>query len=88
MIIFKVITTKYSIFFQKEDICTTLWCRLDNKCTTRLEAAAEGTICGAHKVRAFATGNQLATLPPTSSYHYMWWGFGGGVLKILQLCTF
>lgn len=50
MIIFKVITTKYSFFFQKEDICTTLWCRLENKCTTRLEAAAEGTICGAHKV--------------------------------------
>lgn len=33
----------------KEDICTTLWCRLENKCTTRLEAAAEGTICGANK---------------------------------------
>ncbi|XP_062590680.1 A disintegrin and metalloproteinase with thrombospondin motifs 7-like [Saccostrea cucullata] len=34
---------------EKEDICSTLWCRMDNKCSTRLEAAAEGTICGPNK---------------------------------------
>ncbi|KAL3866276.1 hypothetical protein ACJMK2_043584 [Sinanodonta woodiana] len=27
------------------DVCSVLWCRVDNKCTTHLEAAAEGTIC-------------------------------------------
>ncbi|RXG71912.1 A disintegrin and metalloproteinase with thrombospondin motifs 12 [Armadillidium vulgare] len=29
--------------------CQTLWCRVDNRCVTRLEAAAEGTQCGKHK---------------------------------------
>ncbi|XP_054711057.1 A disintegrin and metalloproteinase with thrombospondin motifs 7-like [Uloborus diversus] len=28
-----------------EDVCQTLWCRQDNKCVTRLEPAAEGTLC-------------------------------------------
>jgi len=28
----------------------TLWCRVDNKCVTRLEAAAEGTLCGSNEV--------------------------------------
>ena len=28
----------------------TLWCRVDNKCVTRLEAAAEGTLCGHNDV--------------------------------------
>lgn len=29
-----------------EDVCQTLWCRQDSKCVTRLEPAAEGTLCG------------------------------------------
>ncbi|ESP00494.1 hypothetical protein LOTGIDRAFT_112417, partial [Lottia gigantea] len=29
-----------------ENICNTLWCRVNNKCSTKLQAAAEGTICG------------------------------------------
>ncbi|KAL5005515.1 hypothetical protein ScPMuIL_018971 [Solemya velum] len=32
-----------------EDVCATLWCRVDNKCSTKLEPAAEGTICGSNK---------------------------------------
>ncbi|XP_074650847.1 A disintegrin and metalloproteinase with thrombospondin motifs 6-like [Tubulanus polymorphus] len=32
-----------------EEVCTTLWCKVDNKCMTRLEAAAEGTICGENR---------------------------------------
>lgn len=28
------------------EICSTLWCQVDNKCMSRLEAAAHGTICG------------------------------------------
>ena len=27
-------------------MCTTLWCRVNKRCLTRLEAAAEGTKCG------------------------------------------
>lgn len=34
---------------KREDICNTLWCRVNNRCSTRLEAAAEGTICGKNK---------------------------------------
>lgn len=34
----------------EEEICSTLWCRYKNKCTTKLESAAEGTICGQDKV--------------------------------------
>ncbi|XP_069137146.1 A disintegrin and metalloproteinase with thrombospondin motifs 6-like [Argopecten irradians] len=33
----------------EEEMCSTLWCRYKNKCTTKLEAAAEGTICGKNK---------------------------------------
>ncbi|XP_060070698.1 A disintegrin and metalloproteinase with thrombospondin motifs 7-like [Ylistrum balloti] len=33
----------------EEEMCSTLWCRYRNKCTTKLEAAAEGTICGQNK---------------------------------------
>ncbi|KAK3096440.1 hypothetical protein FSP39_000163 [Pinctada imbricata] len=33
----------------KDDICHTLWCRVNNKCSTKLEAAAEGTICDTNK---------------------------------------
>ncbi|KAL8565304.1 hypothetical protein ACOMHN_001202 [Nucella lapillus] len=29
-----------------ENICSTLWCRVNNKCSTKLQPAAEGTICG------------------------------------------
>lgn len=32
-----------------EDVCLTLWCRLKNKCVTRLEPAAPGTQCGKNK---------------------------------------
>ena len=33
-----------------QDVCRTLWCKVDNKCLTRLEAAAHGTICDENKV--------------------------------------
>ncbi|OWF52704.1 A disintegrin and metalloproteinase with thrombospondin motifs 12 [Mizuhopecten yessoensis] len=33
----------------QEEMCSTLWCRYKNKCTTKLEAAAEGTVCGQNK---------------------------------------
>ncbi|KAH9524630.1 A disintegrin and metalloproteinase with thrombospondin motifs 7 [Bulinus truncatus] len=32
-----------------EHICTTLWCRVNNKCSTKLQAAAVGTLCGTDK---------------------------------------
>lgn len=32
-----------------EDVCQTLWCRQDNKCVTRLEPAADGTLCDKNK---------------------------------------
>ncbi|XP_059169581.1 A disintegrin and metalloproteinase with thrombospondin motifs 7-like [Physella acuta] len=32
-----------------ENICTTLWCRIHNKCATNLHPAADGTICGKDK---------------------------------------
>ncbi|RUS91790.1 hypothetical protein EGW08_000361, partial [Elysia chlorotica] len=32
-----------------ENICVTLWCRVNNKCSTKLQAAAAGTLCGANK---------------------------------------
>ncbi|KAK7115625.1 hypothetical protein V1264_001461 [Littorina saxatilis] len=32
-----------------ENICSTLWCRVDNKCSTKLQPAAEGTICGTNR---------------------------------------
>ena len=34
-----------------EMVCRTLWCKIDNRCITRLEPAAEGTQCGKHKVK-------------------------------------
>lgn len=32
-----------------ENICVTLWCRVNNKCSTKLQAAAVGTLCGPNK---------------------------------------
>ncbi|GFO21304.1 A disintegrin and metalloproteinase with thrombospondin motifs [Plakobranchus ocellatus] len=32
-----------------ENICVTLWCRVNNKCSTKLQAAAVGTLCGTNK---------------------------------------
>ncbi|KAI8789362.1 A disintegrin and metalloproteinase with thrombospondin motifs 7 isoform X1, partial [Biomphalaria glabrata] len=32
-----------------EQICTTLWCRVNNKCSTKLQPAAVGTLCGTDK---------------------------------------
>lgn len=32
-----------------EEVCQTLWCRLDNKCVTKMEPAAEGTVCDKNK---------------------------------------
>ncbi|XP_064474281.1 A disintegrin and metalloproteinase with thrombospondin motifs 7-like isoform X2 [Ornithodoros turicata] len=32
-----------------EEVCQTLWCRLDSKCITKMEPAAEGTVCGKNK---------------------------------------
>ncbi|CAL4068988.1 unnamed protein product, partial [Meganyctiphanes norvegica] len=32
-----------------EKPCQTLWCRIDNRCVTRLEPAVEGTKCGKHQ---------------------------------------
>ncbi|GAB6026415.1 ADAM metallopeptidase with thrombospondin type 1 motif [Chamberlinius hualienensis] len=33
----------------EQDVCTTLWCRQENKCVTRLEPAAPGTHCSPNK---------------------------------------
>ena len=33
-----------------QDVCSNLWCQVDSRCSTHLEAAAEGTICGNNKV--------------------------------------
>ncbi|XP_063874225.1 A disintegrin and metalloproteinase with thrombospondin motifs 7-like isoform X1 [Scylla paramamosain] len=32
-----------------ERVCQTLWCRINNRCITRMDPAAEGTHCGKHK---------------------------------------
>lgn len=32
-----------------ERVCQTLWCRINNRCITRMDPAAEGTQCGKHK---------------------------------------
>lgn len=34
---------------QMDEICSHLWCLVDNTCTTQLKAAAPGTHCGKHK---------------------------------------
>ena len=37
-----------------ERVCQTLWCRMNNRCITRMDPAAEGTQCGKHKVSLVA----------------------------------
>ncbi|XP_055689829.1 A disintegrin and metalloproteinase with thrombospondin motifs 7 [Lutzomyia longipalpis] len=34
---------------QMDEICSQLWCQVDNSCITQLRAAAPGTTCGKHK---------------------------------------
>ena len=45
-----------------ERVCQTLWCRLNNRCITRMDPAAEGTQCGKHKVSS-------DSLPATKHTH-------------------
>jgi len=40
----------YVDYVMWQDPCTTVWCRVDKKCLTRLEAAAAGTLCGTDEV--------------------------------------
>ncbi|XP_052279811.1 A disintegrin and metalloproteinase with thrombospondin motifs 7-like isoform X4 [Dreissena polymorpha] len=42
-------TDNATVCTNEQDVCTSLWCRTDNRCSTHLEAAAEGTICGTNK---------------------------------------
>lgn len=36
-----------------QEVCQTLWCRLNNKCVTKMEPAAEGTVCDKNKVTKY-----------------------------------
>ncbi|XP_053405061.1 A disintegrin and metalloproteinase with thrombospondin motifs 7-like [Mercenaria mercenaria] len=42
-------TDDATICTNEQDVCSNLWCQTNNKCSTHLEAAAEGTICGTNK---------------------------------------
>ncbi|WAR00410.1 ATS7-like protein [Mya arenaria] len=39
-------TDNATVCSNEQDVCSNLWCRVDSRCSTHLEAAAEGTICG------------------------------------------
>ena len=34
-----------------QDVCQALWCKVEDRCVSRMEPAAEGTQCAKHKVR-------------------------------------
>lgn len=52
-----------------DEICSRLWCSINDTCTTLLKPAAPGTSCGKHKVRGINIGRAESRLPlPSTSF--------------------
>lgn len=43
-----------------DEICSQLWCLVDDECVTQLRPAAGGTNCGRHKVSIIITNNEMS----------------------------
>ncbi|XP_028966579.1 A disintegrin and metalloproteinase with thrombospondin motifs 7 [Galendromus occidentalis] len=77
-----------------EEVCQTLWCRLDNKCVTKMEPAAEGTVCGKNKWCYLGNCTEMGDRPEAIDGEWgPWseWGdcsrtCGGGVMQSERHC--
>ncbi|KAK2146183.1 hypothetical protein LSH36_626g04010 [Paralvinella palmiformis] len=67
-----------------DNVCKTLWCKVDSKCLTRLEAAAEGTICDTNKW-CYA-GNCVPITDSTPEAIHGEWGSWGSWTECSRTC--
>ncbi|CAH1796676.1 unnamed protein product, partial [Owenia fusiformis] len=78
-----------------DDLCATLWCKIDNKCLTRLETTAEGTQCGLGKWCYSGKCIEMGQRPNAIRGEWGQWGSwsgcsrtcGGGVRYRERLCN-
>ncbi|XP_076356664.1 A disintegrin and metalloproteinase with thrombospondin motifs 6-like [Tachypleus tridentatus] len=78
-----------------ENMCQTLWCRVDDKCVTRLEPAADGTICGLNKWCFMGKCITIEDQPNSIDGEWGSWGSwslcsrscGGGTMSSERLCN-
>ncbi|XP_022245549.1 A disintegrin and metalloproteinase with thrombospondin motifs 7-like [Limulus polyphemus] len=78
-----------------ENMCQTLWCRVDDKCVTRLEPAADGTICGSNKWCFMGKCSTIEEQPNGIDGEWGSWGSwsmcsrscDGGIMSSERLCN-
>ncbi|KAL3244077.1 hypothetical protein MRX96_047329 [Rhipicephalus microplus] len=77
-----------------EEVCRTLWCRLDNKCVTKMEPAAQGTVCDKNKWCYLGECTEMGERPEAIDGHWGPWSnwsecsrsCGGGVTVSERHC--
>ncbi|OQR67645.1 A disintegrin and metalloproteinase with thrombospondin motifs 7-like, partial [Tropilaelaps mercedesae] len=77
-----------------EEVCQTLWCRLDNKCVTKMEPAAEGTVCDKNKWCYLGNCTEMGDRPEAIDGEWGPWSAwgecsrtcGGGVMHAERHC--
>lgn len=77
-----------------EEVCRTLWCRLGNKCVTKMEPAAQGTVCDKNKWCYLGECTEMGERPEAIDGHWGPWSnwsecsrsCGGGVMVSERHC--
>ncbi|XP_064618507.1 A disintegrin and metalloproteinase with thrombospondin motifs 12-like isoform X2 [Lineus longissimus] len=69
-----------------EEVCTTLWCKVDNKCMTRLEAAAEGTYCDKKNKNMWCFRGECTTIGERAQAINGEWGEWSGWASCTRTC--
>ncbi|XP_022672218.1 A disintegrin and metalloproteinase with thrombospondin motifs 7-like isoform X5 [Varroa destructor] len=83
-----------SLFRLIFEVCQTLWCRLNNKCVTKMEPAAEGTVCDKNKWCYLGNCTEMGDRPEAIDGEWGSWSAwgecsrtcGGGVIHAERHC--
>lgn len=77
-----------------EEVCRTLWCRLGSKCVTKMEPAAQGTVCDKNKWCYLGECTEMGERPEAIDGHWGPWSnwsdcsrsCGAGVMSSERHC--
>ncbi|KAK3916228.1 A disintegrin and metalloproteinase with thrombospondin motifs 7, partial [Frankliniella fusca] len=70
-------TEEARVCSELEEVCTRLWCEVDGQCTTLLQPAAPGTMCGKHKWCQDQQCTEMSELPEPVPGGWSSWGEWG-----------
>lgn len=68
-----------------DEICSQLWCLVNDECVTQLRPAAGGTNCGRHKVRTLTNLKQLKKIENLTN-HFVFFPFASKVVSKPKMC--